>query len=281
MLVTNSWLNFLLVTSSFHIAVTAREYNNLHAKWPVIFFPAEEPFSPERCAFSSSVFEHPSHTPWMVPSQWGLSDYRCISAQPLVLNLSLYQWDAVSCQFLQCNPSFSWPHLSEKCRPQSCKCSPVPGLRHHGQYANGSGPESLQVKENLTWKIALLVLSVFSVLIFFSVCCNPHLLFLYTYLQFPNETIPICSSLFTRHKWLYIGCWVFNLSSSPAKPYFLWSRDSLSSALNSLIRGSIWEYYRLNKLQIASCQWSNILAKFTVKIELPQALNLFFVCLLK
>lgn len=173
MLVTNSWLNFLLVTSSCHIAVTAREYNNLHAKWPVIFFLAAEPFSSGRCAFSSSVFEHPPHILWTIPSQWGLSDYRCISAQPLVLNLSLYQWDAVSRQLLQCNPSLSWPHLSEKCRPQSCKWRPVPGLRHHGQYANGSGPESLQVEENLTWKIALLVLSVFSVLIFFCILQSP------------------------------------------------------------------------------------------------------------
>lgn len=95
---------------------------------------------------------------------------------PLVLRLSLYLWDAVSCELPQCNPSFSWPPLSEKYRPQSCKCIPVPGLRHHGQCADGSGSESLQVKASLTWKIALLVLSVFSVLYFFCLLQSPSLL---------------------------------------------------------------------------------------------------------
>lgn len=192
---------------------------------------------------------------------------------PLALHLSLHQWDAVSRQLPQCNPSISWPRLSGKYRPQSCQCSPVPGLRHHGQCANGSGPESLQVKENLTWKIALLVLSVFSVLYFFCVLQWLSPLPVHPPTNFLVKLSPfaLLCSLATND---YLSCCFFNLSPCPAKSYFL--QNGKSSFLSTELRLIItitWEYYRLNKLQIASCQWSNLLAKFTLKTELLQALK--------
>lgn len=192
---------------------------------------------------------------------------------PLVRRLSLYRWDAVSCELPHCNPSISWPPLSGKYRPQSCKCSPVPGLRHHGQCANGSGSESLQVKESLTWKIALLVLSVFSVLYFFCLPQSPSPLPVHPPSNFLVKLSPFAflCSLATND---YLGCWFFDLSSCPAKPYFLQNGESsfLSTELRLIITIT-WEYYRLSKLQIASCQWSNLLAKFTLKIEPLQALK--------
>lgn len=75
-------VKYLFVSSCFHLSVPAREYNTLLAKWPAISFPAEGPFSPGRCAISSSVFGCPPHAVWMLPSRWGLSDYRYVSAQP-------------------------------------------------------------------------------------------------------------------------------------------------------------------------------------------------------
>lgn len=186
-----------------------------------------------------------------------LSEVSLITAvsqhSPLPLHPSLCRWDTCSLylQLPQCNPSAFWPCFSGKDRPQSCKCSPVPGSRHHNQCANRSGPESLQVKENLTWKIALLLVCVFSVLYFF---CNlqslsPHPVPLPSNFLLKLSPFGLLCSLATND---YFGCWGYDLPSCPAKPYFLqnWESSFLSTELRFIIMIT-GEYYRPNKLQIA------------------------------
>lgn len=275
MLVTNSWLIFclLLVASTYLFLLGSIE----------VYMQSDQPYSSLQrgCFLLGDVHSAllSLDIPHVLYECYRLGEVSLMTDvsqhSPLVLHFSLYQWDAVSWQLHQCNPSFYRPHFSGKYRPQSCKCSPAPGSRHHGQCANGSGPEILQVKENLTWKIALLVLSVFSVLYFFCMLQSPSPFPVHPPSNFLVKLPPLAllCSVATND---YVGCCFFDLSSCPPKPCFLQNGESsfLSTELR-LIVTITREYYRLNKLQIVCCQWSNLLAKFTSKIERVGSNNFF------